>query len=280
MQMGEWVRFPDGGLVNFIDAQTPGSATTRAGLRVVRSTDNGRTFGSLERVGVLDGVEYGYAFDHVTEDGTTWLLLMSFSNLVGGRITHPARPHAGQVSVIRTDDSGRTWRLVRDLSREFGDAPLNESALLRHGDGWIVSTRGYDNHQRLHLLDRDFRLQRQVDLTAKYPTLLNGPIGRPRLFARGGQVYLLGRHHPVPTSAGARASMQLALFRLDLAAPGIAACAILDNAENTEVTDGYYAMGWFRGAGAETVLHLITYQGIARRPPDLVHLAFRWNDVK
>ena len=74
--------------------------------------------------------------------------------------------------------------------------------------------------------------------------------------------------------------MQLALFRLDLAAPGLAACTILDNAENANVTDGYYAVPWFRGAGTETVMHLITYHGLDRRPPDLVHLAFRWDEVK
>ena len=36
---------------------------------------------SLERVGVIDGVEYGYAFDAVSEGRTTWMLAMTFSGL-------------------------------------------------------------------------------------------------------------------------------------------------------------------------------------------------------
>src|SRR5258708_6902142 len=85
MQMGEWIRFPNGDIASYIDAQVPGAATTRAGLRVVRSTDGGKTFGPLERVGAIDGVEYGYAFDHITEGRTTWMLAMTFANLPGGQ---------------------------------------------------------------------------------------------------------------------------------------------------------------------------------------------------
>ena len=151
MQMGEWVRFGNGDIANYIDAQLPGKVTTRAGLRVVRSADQGRSFGPPERVGLVDGVEYGYVFDHISEGGVTWMLAMTFANLPGGRQAANARPPAGSVDVIRSEDHGRTWRFVRNLSREFGDAPINESAFLRHGTGFLVTTRGYDNRQRLHL---------------------------------------------------------------------------------------------------------------------------------
>ncbi len=278
MQMGEWVRFPNGDLANYIDVQTPGPATTRAGLHAVWSRDGGRTFGPLERVGVIDGVEYGYAFDAVSEGRTTWMLAMTFSNLPGGKSVYPPRPLAGSVDVIRTDDAGRSWRFVRNLSREFGDAPLNESALLRLGEGWLVSTRGYDNRQRLHRTDAAFRVVAQVDLTAAHP-VVGTQVGRPRLFAREGAAYLLGRSSTQPAGAAAR-PMQLALYRIDPATLAITACAILDNAENARVTDGYYAAPWFREAGGETILHVVTYKGCDGRAPDLMHLAFRWNDVK
>lgn len=274
MQMGEWARFPNGDLANYIDAQVPGSPTTRAGLRVVRSTDGGKTFGPLERVGSIDGVEYGYAFDAVSEGRTTWMLVMTFANLPGGKQAPNARPPAGSVEVIRTEDNGRTWRFVRNLSREFGDVPINESAFIRHGAGWLVTTRGYDSRERLHLTDGEFRLVRQTDLTALHP-FITSHIGRPRLFARDGRVYLLGRN---VDAAGQ--PMQLALFRLDGAALKATTHVVLDNAERARVTDGYYAVTWFRGAGADAMLHLVTYRGIDRRPPDLVHLAFRWDDVK
>ncbi|MEY2881284.1 MAG: hypothetical protein RLZZ15_3664, partial [Verrucomicrobiota bacterium] len=277
MQMGEWVRFANGDLANFIDVQTPASATTRAGLHAVWSRDGGKTFGPLARVGVIDGVEYGYAFDAVTEGATTWMLAMTFSNLAGGKSVDPPRPHAGSVDVIRTEDNGRSWRFVRNLSHEFGDVPLNESALLRHGDGWLVSTRGYDNRQRLHRTDATFRVVAQTDLTATH-AIVGTHVGRPRLFARDGGVYLLGRSSTQPANAAAR-PMQLALYRLDPAALTIAAYAILDNAENARVTDGYYAVPYFRGTGAETRMHVVTYKGSDGKPPDLMHLTFRWADV-
>lgn len=278
MQMGEWVRFPNGEIANYIDAQVPGSPTTRAGLRVVRSTDGGRTFGALERVGVVDGVEYGYAFDALSEGKTTWMLVMTFANLPGGRHAPPARTPAGSVDVIRTEDNGRTWRLVRNLSREFGNVPINESAFIRSGDGFLVTSRGYDNRERLHLTDGDFRLRRQTDLTAAH-AFITSHVGRPRLFARDGQVYLLGRNVSRPASAPPR-PMQLALFRLDLATLGVASYATLDNAELANVGDGYYAMSYFRGEGAHTRFHVITYKSLRPQPPDLIRLSFLWDEVK
>ena len=274
MQMGEWVRFGDGGIANYIDAQAPGRSTTRTGLLVVRSADGGRTFGPPERVGVIDGVEYGYAFDHITEGATTWMLVMTFANLPGGRSVHPQRPHAGPVDVIRSDDHGRTWRLVRGLTREFGDVPINESAFIRHGDGFLVVTRGYDNRARLHFTDAAFRVLRQADLTAAH-AFITSHVGRPRLFARDGRVYLLGRN----VSAAGR-PMQLALFRIDVATLTAASHLVLDNADEARVTDGYYAAPWFRGEGADARLHVVTYRGDAGRPPDLLHLVFRWGDLQ
>jgi hypothetical protein len=274
MQMGEWVRFPNGDIANYIDAQSPGSATTRVGLRVVRSVDGGKTFGPLERVGVIDGVEYGYAFDSIVEGKTTWMLVMTFSNLTGGKSVYPTRPHAGSVDVVQSDDNGHTWRRVRNLSHEFGDVPINESAFIRQGDGFLVTTRGYDNHERLHLTDATFRVQRQTDLTAMHP-FITSHVGRPRLFVRDGQIYLLGRN---VSKKGM--PMQLALFRIDPETLGATSHVILDNAEMQNVTDGYYAMPWFRGTGEATMLHIVTYKGRDKQPPDIVHFAFRWDEVK
>jgi hypothetical protein len=275
MQMGEWVRIPNGDIASYIDCQVKTDGTTRAGLRVVRSTDGGKTFGPLERVGIVEGVEYGYAFQAVVEQRTTWLLAMTFSSLTGGKAVHPRRPHAGSVDVIRSDDNGRTWRFVRNLSHEFGDASFNESTFIRHGDGFLISTRGYDDRQRVHVTDGSFRVLRQADLTATHP-FIGGYVGRPRLFVRDGQVYLLGRNWTTAPRV-----MQLCLFRLDPATLTVPAYSILDNAEKANVVDGYYAMPYFRGSGAETRLYVVDYKGIKGQPaPDIIHHEYRWDEVK
>lgn len=275
MQMGEWVRFPNGDIANYIDAQVPGSVTTRAGLRFVRSTDGGKTFGAIERVGAVDGVEYGYPFDSVSEGKTTWMVVMTFANLPGGKPAPHARPPAGSVDMIRSDDNGRTWHFVRNLSHEFGDVPINETAFIRHGNGFLVTTRSYDNRERLHVTDDTFKVLRQTDLTAAYPEIMVSHVGRPRLIVRDAQIYLLGRNVGKKDTP-----MQLTLFRLDPANLAVTSFAVLDNAERANVTDGYYAMTWFRGSGAGTTLHVVTYKGRDKQPPDLVHLAFRWDEVK
>lgn len=288
MQMGEWVRFGNGDIANYIDTQQ-GPGTARLGLRVVRSTDGGRTFGPLERVGVIDGVEYGYAFDAITKGNETWMLAMTFSNLTGGVSIHPPRPHAGPVDVIHTKDHGRTWTRVRSLTRESGNLPINESAFIPFGDGFLVTTRGYDNRERLHVMDAQFRVLRQSDLTATYPFIASY-VGRPRLFTRDGRTYLMGRNwtkgappmdpSTKKTAPATRSPMQLCLFRLDSSGLGVESYAILDNAAEKNVTDGYYAAAYFRGTGDDTRFHVITYKGLDRQPPSIVHLEYLWADVR
>jgi hypothetical protein len=275
MQMGEWVRFPNGDIANYIDTQTKGAGTTRIGLHVVQSTDGGKSFGPLERAGVMDGVEYGYAFDAVVENRTTWMLVMRFANLIGGKSVYPPRPHAGSVDVIRSDDNGTSWQFVRNLSQEFGDVPINESTFIRHGDGFLVSTRGYDNRQRVHLTDASFRVLRQRDLTATH-AFITSHVGRPRLFARDDGVYLLGRNWTTAPRA-----MQLCLFRLDPAKLTVVSYSVLDNVDKANVVDGYYAMPYFRGSGADTLLYVVDYKGFkGQQPPEIIRHEYRWGEVK
>jgi hypothetical protein len=278
MQMGEWVRFPDSTIANYIDAQQAVSGVDRIGLRVVFSKDGGKTFGPVERVGVIDGVEYGYAFDAVSEGRTTWMLVMTFSYLTGGHVVYPARRTAGSVDVIRSEDNGRTWKFVRSITKEFGNIPINESAFIRHEDGFLVSTRGYDNRQRLHRTKMNLEVIRQTDLTALHP-FMTSHVGRPRLFTRDGRVYLLGRNRPESNSA-TPAPMQLTLFRLDPAALAVSAYAVLDNAERANVTDGYYAMPYFRDVGGQTRVNMVTYKALDREPPQIIRLEYLWDEIR
>ncbi|MGH8020431.1 MAG: hypothetical protein ACREIA_19535, partial [Opitutaceae bacterium] len=153
-QMAELARLPDETIALYIDVHGIGhdSRHYRTGAGQYR-WDSGRG----EFVGPtvfprVDGVTYGYPFDFIVREETTWLLIMSFGYLPEGRWS---------VDVIRSDDSGGQWRFVRNLSEEFGGLRINESAFVPHGDGFVVTTRGYDNRERLHRVDREFRVEQQ-----------------------------------------------------------------------------------------------------------------------
>ncbi len=289
MQMGEWVRFPNGDVGNYVDVQERGSLL-RLGMRAVRSTDLGNSFGSFDRVGVIDGIEYGYPFNFIVEGGTTWMLAMGFSNLVGGYSVFPPRPYAGPVAVLRSEDSGRSWRFIRNLSHEFGEIPINESSFVRYADGFLVVTRGYDNRARLHFTDNDFCLRKQVDLTETYPFIASY-IGRPRLFMRDGRFYLIGRNWTqLPDSSPVRESgglgphfpgaMKLCLFRIDAENLTVVDAVVLDNAEGANVTDGYYPVPYFVERDGRTLFCVVDYKGIDKRPPQIVEFEFQWEEVR
>lgn len=292
MQMGEWVQFPNGDIANYIDAQVldANGRNQRTGLVGVRSLDGGRTFGPIERVGVVDGVEYGYPFSFVVEGSTTWMLVMNFSNLAGGYQTFPPRPHAGPVSVIRSDDNGRSWQFVRNLTREFGDIPINESFFVRHRDGFLVVTRGYDNRARLHLTDGDLKVRKQVDLTETYP-FIESYVGRPRLFVRDGAYYLIGRNWNQPTTVRTGplgsdgvptfpAAMKMCLFRLDPDDLAVRSYAVLDNRDEANVTDAYYPAPYFREVNGHTRLYVVDYKAVNRQPPQIVEFEYLWEEVR
>lgn len=274
-QMGEITRLPDGTIAIYVDVQSVGwdGRHYRAGAEVFRWNATRKAFDAPQPFEIVEGVRYGYPFDFIHEGRTTWQLIMKFGYMQGGR---------WGVDVLRSDDAGRTWNFVRDLTAEFGGVLANESGFVRHGDGFIVTTRGYDRIERLHRTDGQFRVQRQIELTGKYP-FIHSYVGRPRLFVRDGHGYLLGRNwtRPTPAAKGTAASpMQLCLIRFDLATLVPDACVILDNAENKNVTDGYYAVPEFSGEGADTRLHVITYKGLGGEPPAILRLDYRWSDVK
>jgi hypothetical protein len=296
-QDGEFAQFTNGDLALYIDVQGKGDddrhrGIARQGLREFRSSDHGQTFREVGRVGLIDGVEYGYTFETITEGGTTWMLAMRFANLAGGKRVDARWPHAGSVDVVRSDDNGRTWRFVRDLSAEFGHVAINESSFARSGDGFVVATRGYDNCQWLQSTDRDFKLTRQVNLTARYP-FINSYIGRPRAFARDGGYYLMGRNW---TESGGMGSlsvngppgprpakehpMRLSLFRFDPASLAITKQVTLDNPEGERVIDGYYAVPYWQARGDRTYLNVITYKRMAGRLPDIIRLEYEWDEVR
>jgi hypothetical protein len=272
-QMGELVQLPDGTRALYIDVQAVGwdGRHYRSGAEVIRWDATRGAFGPAEVLKPIDGVLYGYPFEFISEGRTTWQLLMAFGyHQPGGRWS---------VDVVRSEDSGRSWRFVRNLAEEFGGAKINESGFTRHGDGFLVTTRGYDRIARLHRTDGEFRVRRQVDLSGKHPHI-HDIIGRPRVFVRDGQGYLLGRNWTQPPRGASATPMQLCLIRFDPETLAVTAVVVLDNAENQRVTDGYYAVTTFTGAGPAEILHVFTYKALEGRPPDIVRYDYRWADVK
>src|SRR5690606_25697486 len=97
-QNPELMRMPDGTLYNYVDQQI-GGTKDRMGVRVFKSTDDGDTFtdeGVFPQVG---SYSYGYFFDDYNDDGTVYMLAMSFPELTGGQRA---------VHVIKTTDNGAT----------------------------------------------------------------------------------------------------------------------------------------------------------------------------
>lgn len=288
MQMGEWVRYPDGTIANWSDVQRP-PGTERDGMQGVVSTDGGRSFGPLIRFGEVDGVEYGYPFGSVVEGDTTWMIVMSFSHLAGGYSVIEKYPHAGQVAIIRSDDSGENWHFVRNLTREFGDIPINESYFVRHEDGFLVVTRGYDQQVRLHRTDDVFKVRKQMNLTEQN-AFIERYVGRPRLFEREGSFYLIGRNWTGSTAGADDAvtdrqprfpkAMKMCLFRVNPESLAVESYAVLDNEEAANVTDGYYPAPYWVERDGETYLRVVDYKGVDRRPPEIVEFEFKWAEVR
>lgn len=269
MQMGEWVRFPAGNIVNYIDAQRTGSL--RSGLCEVRSTDGGKGFGAVRRVGPVDGVEYGYAFDAVSNNTTTWMLAMTFANLPGGKPVYKYASQPGSVDVIRSDDSGRSWRFITSVTRLLGDVPINESSIVRSGDGFIIASRGYDGRSWLLRGDADFRRVAQVDLTKFYTRIKS--VDRPRLFSHDGNFYLLGRNR-----LGRRES-ELAMFRVDPQTLEVTRHVVLDHASDRSPGDSFYAQPYWLSREGQTLLHVITYKQTTGPGPDIIRLEFDWDQL-
>lgn len=263
MEMGEWVRFPDGTLRTYIDAQKTDNDRNaiRIGLRSAISRDNGKRFGALERVGVIDGVEYGYLFESAIVGKRLYALIMTFEYLEGGRRS---------VDALYTDDNGGSWHFIRNLSEEFGNIRINESSLIPYKNGFLVATRGYDNMARIHQVDMKFNLIQEANITESN-TSMSSYIGRPRLLRYGGAYFLIGRNWPAPNR---ELPMELALIRFDPETLSVEKHFVLDNEEQGDVTDGYYTCPILVDTGERKLLNVFTYKGLFGNSPDILRFQF------
>ncbi len=184
IQNGEFARFSNGDIGLYMDPHFPDSKD-KFGLLAYRSSDNGVHFKGGEKLGDINGTEYVYAFECLTEGEATWMLLTPYRHYRNG---------SPNVDVVRSDDNGESWQFVANLTKTFGSTPINETSFIRYEDGYILSTRGLDGIQRMHFTDGAFRLIREVNLTETYK-FIRAQIGRPRLFKRDGGFYFIGRNY-------------------------------------------------------------------------------------
>ena len=268
LQNGEFACFANGDIGLYVDPHFPNS-TAKHGLVAYRSVDNGMNFEEEGKVGLINGLEYVYAFECLTEGETTWMLATPYRHYRHG---------SPNVDLLRSDDNGKSWQFVKNLSEEFGKEHLNESSLIRCGDEYLIATRGNDSIQRLHVTDSEFNLVRQAELTPLFG-LMATVVGRPRLFQRDGRFYFMGRNFTDTAPDGA---MKLFLFRFDPESLEILSYAILDNYEGAVVPDGYYAMPYFVERSGTVYFNAITYKSLHKRgsPPDLIRLEFKWEELR
>lgn len=104
---------------------------------IAMGEDGGRSFGPVQRVGLVDGVEYGYAFDAISRNRSTWMLVMTFANLPGGKLVDKYSSQPGSVDVIRSDGTRpihvqpRHARHLASCRPGHRDGPIARGQLLR-----------------------------------------------------------------------------------------------------------------------------------------------------
>lgn len=278
-QMGELVRMPDGDVCVYIDMQQY-DPNRRCGMWELRSVDNGVSYTGCRRVGVIDGVEYGYPMQAAVQGDKVWMLAMTFSNLCGGR-------HR-EVHLIMSSDNGNSWRFCANLTERFGFA-FNECTLSLCEEGFLIFTRGetdrrdrrnslddFDSGQYLVVMDEEYHVLRMRDY--RHTTDFFSLTGRPRLYWLNGDLCLFTRQW---NRGRSDRLMSLDMFRLDPGSLDILARVRLDEPRFPK-QDGHYPVVYVQ----DQMLHVVTYLTCGRDERqeaaprcDLVQLSYRLDEI-
>lgn len=267
------VRMGDGSLRFYTDFQHTGQDGRhyRNGMRFTQSDDGAKTVGPWKKLDLVEGVEYAYPFDFIVEGKVVYMLAMSFGYRPGERWS---------VAALRSEDGGNTWKLAGNITEALGGIAINESSFARTEEGFLVVVRGYrDQASRIARFDHEFNLLDARDLTGT--GLLKGLIGWPRIFMKDGKAYVLGRMW-TRQAAGFAEYMQLGLLRINPGTLDMEKIILLDNETGQlPVTDGYYAGHYWTESNGEPWFNLITYKAVGEGTyPDLVRMAYRWNEIR
>lgn len=273
------VKTADGIVRLYTDMQNQGqdNKNYREGMHYSTLKKDGRSTEEWKRLPEIGRIEYGYPFDFIVEGKTVYMLAMSFGYRPGS---------TWSVAVLRSDDGTATWKFVKDITAALGGGPINESSFVRTGNDFLIVCRGYPGQStRIARFDKSFNLLKVADLTGSDKALSNY-IGWPRIFLRDGHAYVLGRIWPnlpgEPLPSTGMKDSRLGLIRIDPESLTVKKVALLDNAEGLlPVKDAYYAAPYWQTAGGETWFNTITYRSLgAAEAPDIIRLAFLWDEVK
>lgn len=248
----------------------------RVGMHFASGRDVIKTVDTWKPFPLIEGVEYGYPLDFIVEGKTVYMLAMSFGYRPGS---------LWSVAVLQSTDGAKTWKKIKNISEALGGGPINESGFTRIGSDFVVVSRGYPGQEtKIARFDKDFTIKQVVDLTGTGKPL-EGYIGWPRIYYRDNQLYVIGR---IRTQVGNKPDKlltskqkRLGLLKIDPATLNLSQIAFLDNEDGEEeVADGYYAGVYWQKVEGETWFNAVTYKTKGKNPPDIVRLAFKWNEVR
>ena len=271
-QNAEFLEYTNGDVEIFLDRQRA-NELSKKGLVRWRSTDRGASWEPNGEFGNVGGKVYAYAFQGF-KFGETDALLATTHRIPSS--------NSSQVDLLVTDDNGKSWNRHCNLSERFGDGDiLNESWIVKHGDGFIIVCRCLDQEIRIYKVDNEFRLLQKRNLTcevAEIPAYL----GRPVLMLQDERIYLMGRNFTAPLQDESRRAF-LGFFRINPESLLPESNVVLDNAEYRNVRDGYYARAFWRVRENRRLLVVVTYRlvndGKDAAGPDLVLLEYDWNEI-
>lgn len=281
-QLAVPVRTTDNEVRYYVDMQNRGidGKNYREGMYVNKFNTEGKATDTWKKVGLIDGVEYGYPFDFIVEGKTVYMLAMSFGYRPGD---------IWSVAILKSIDGGETWSKGVNVSEALGNIAINESSFVKVGKEFFVVCRGYGTAPtRIGRFSENLKLQSFEDLTGEDKTLANY-IGWPRIFYRENNLYVLGRiwmnhkiNSGVPETPYEMKNSSLGLLRLDPKSMKTTKISLLDNPPGeTLLKDAYYAGFYWQEQAGENWFNTITYKApAAAKAPDIIRLGFRWNEVK
>jgi hypothetical protein len=273
------VKTADGMIRLYTDMQNQGqdNKNYREGMYYSSMPPDMRNTKEWKKLPDVNGVEYGYPFDFIVEGKTVYMLAMSFGYRPGAKWS---------VAVLRSDDNANSWSFVKDITHALGGGPINESSFVRNGRDFLIVCRGYPGQNtRIARFDPQFNLLKASDLTGSNG-ILSHYIGWPRIFVKDDQAYVLGRIWPnipgLPLPLAGMKESRLGLLRIDPNSLEIRNVSLLDNADGLlSVKDAYYAAPYWQQTEGDTWFNTITYRSAGpAEAPDIIRLAFRWDDVK
>lgn len=274
------VRFPDDTIYYFADMQNRGwdGRNYRTAMQYTNAGMNGLTTNVWQELPLAGGREFSYPFDFIVEGNTIYMLAMSFGYRPGD---------SWSVSILSSEDAGRSWTLKADLSEKLNNGAFNESSFIKDGDDFIVVLRGYTGQSTtIARFDKNFNLIKSTQLTGDDEILPNY-IGWPRLFQREGNLYVIGRVwnksaiKDLQKGYGMENS-SLGLLKLDKNTFEISKICLLDNGQvENKLKDGYYAGYYWQNLKGESLFNVVTYRANSdAQAPDIIRLEYKWDEVK